>query len=354
MKKIVLGLVCSLLLFTGCKQEKVQKEEIKTVKVNKAVRYGEEKTTSFPGKVKAASEVNLAFRISGPIARIHVSEGEFVRKGQLLAAMDARDYEIQLAATEAEYTQVKAEAERIIKLHEKQSVADNDYDKAVYGLQQITAKYEAHKNALADTRLTAPFDGYIQKRYFDKEETVSAGMPIFSLISTEAPEVEINIPATDYIQRDKFHSFSCYFDIYPDLTFPLELISINRKANLNQLYTVRLRLVTAGSREVPSPGMSTMVKIAFQPEESELVSIPLSALFENDGQPCVWVYDGARRQVNRRPVRLSNIPADGTVILFEGLTVGEEVVAAGVHSLKEGDAVKVIPAVSSTNVGGLL
>ena len=39
----------------------------------------------------------------------------------------------------------------------------NDYDKAVAGIKQITAKYNAHKNALADTRLTAPFDGYIQK-----------------------------------------------------------------------------------------------------------------------------------------------------------------------------------------------
>jgi len=111
-------------------QREQQKETIRTVKVASAENYGEVKTATFPGKVKPASEVNLAFRISGPIAKIHVREGQFVRKGELLAEMDQRDYQLQLAATEAEYTQIKAEAERVIKLYEKQSVSENDYDKA--------------------------------------------------------------------------------------------------------------------------------------------------------------------------------------------------------------------------------
>lgn len=355
MKKILFICLCaSLLGSTGCKQDKEQKEVIKTIKVDSAITYGEKKTVSFPGKVKAASEVNLAFRISGPITKINVTEGQFVRKGQVIAEMDSRDYAIQLSATEAEYKQIKAEAERIIQLHERQSVSENDYDKAVSGLQQITAKYDAHKNALSDTKLKAPFDGYIQKRYFDSNETISAGMPVFSMISAGTPEVEIYIPAGEFIQRDQFDSYSCYFELYPNRTFPLELIAINRKANLNQLYTVRLRFNKEPDSPLPSPGMSTMVTIQYKPENATMVSIPLNAVFEINNSPTVWVYDSTQQRVNARAIRISEIMTDGTLTVSEGLRAGEKVVSAGVHHLSDGEKVKLLPQTTETNVGGLL
>lgn len=355
MRKIVIMSLCGLLLLSsGCKQQTKPKEVIKTVKVETVTTYGEKKAVSFPGKVKAASEIDLAFRISGPIVKINVTEGQFVHKDQVLAEMDSRDYAVQLSATEAEYKQVKAEAERIIRLYEKQSVSENDYDKAVSGLQQITAKYNAHQNALSDTKLRAPFDGYIQKRYFDRNETVSAGMPVFSMISAETPEVEINIPAGEFIQRDQFDLYSCYFEFYPHRTFPLELISINRKANLNQLYTVRLRFQEDTHSSMPSPGMSTMVTIQYKPENTAMVSIPLTAVFEIDHIPNVWVYDEAQQKINARTIRISEILTDGTLIVSEGLNAGEQVVSAGVHSLSDSEKVRLLPKATTTNVGGLL
>lgn len=354
MKVITLIGLSGSLLLAGCKYGETQKETVKTVKITTAVAYGEAKTSSFPGKVKAASEIDLSFRISGPITKVNVTEGQFVKKGDVIAEIDSRDYDIQFSATEAEYKQIKAEAERIIQLHERQSISDNDYEKAISGLRQITAKYNAHKNALGDTKLTAPFEGYIQKRYFNKAEVISAGMPVFSMISTEIPEIEINIPASEFIQRSKFNSYSCCFDIYPDQTFPLELIAINQKANLNQLYTVRLRMKPSTTSQRPSPGMSTMVTINMKSEQSNKVSIPLTAIFEENGNPTVWVYDSEQNKVHARNIRLWEIPNDGTAIVLEGLDPGEQVVSAGVYSLLNGDKVKLLPKISSTNVGGLL
>jgi RND family efflux transporter MFP subunit len=355
MRNILTGISCVVVLcMPSCMQREQQKETIRTVKVVSAENYGEVKTATFPGKVKPASEVNLAFRISGPIAKIHVREGQFVRKGELLAEMDQRDYQLQLAATEAEYTQIKAEAERVIKLYEKQSVSENDYDKARLGLQQITAKYEAHKNALEDTKLKAPFNGYIQKRFFDSNETVAAGMPVFSMFSSDVPEVEINIPASEYIKRDLFDKFECYFEIFPGKTFPLELISINHKANLNQLYTLRFRLEAEQGSQLPSPGMSTIVTIAYKPQSTGLVSIPITAVFEVDDQPTVWVCDTTVLTVNARKIKIDGVTNDGRVIVSGGLQAGEQVVSAGVRFLSDGDSVKLLAKPGKSNVGGLL
>ena len=86
---------------------------------------------------------------------------------------------IHIYATEAEYQQIKAEAERVMALYKDNGTTPNANDKAVYGLKQITAKYKHHKDQLAYTRLYAPFNGYVQKRLFEAHETIGAGIDVY-------------------------------------------------------------------------------------------------------------------------------------------------------------------------------
>ena len=106
---------------------------------------------TYPGKLQAASDVKLAFRVAGPIKDIYVQEGEYVRKGKLLARLDPRDYQLQYDAAQAEYIQVKGESERIMQLYQKKSIPVNEYDKAVAALKRVSALYNGQKNALEDT-----------------------------------------------------------------------------------------------------------------------------------------------------------------------------------------------------------
>ncbi len=337
--------LCVLVLCSACTHTGEKQEAVRSVKCDTAKLVGGYvEQSQYPGRVKAASEADVAFRVAGQIQQIAVSQGQFVRKGTVIARLDDRDYRTQLAATEAEYNRIKAEADRVIELYKKQSATPNDYDKAVYGLQQITAKLEAHRNALEDTRLKAPFDGYIQKRHFDAGETVSAGFPIVSMISSETPEVEINIPTADFIRRGEFRSATATIDIYPDQVYHLELIGINQKANLNQLYTTRFRI--EGSPR-PAPGMAAMVTIDYNTSTDALVQIPLSALNEDT----VWVVE--QNKVIRKPVTVKKLKSNGTV-LVNGLVDGEIVVSGGTNSLKEGQQVEILPGISETNQGGIL
>lgn len=355
MKKISLFLLLSIvgLMFACTNKKQEPKTTNLLVKYDTVRLYGNTPVVTFPGKVKASSDINMAFKVSGIISKMNVEVGSFVKKGQVLAEIDPRDYEIQLAATTAEYEQVKAEAERVIALYNKKSVAENDYDKAVYGLQQITAKYNAHKNALNDTKLLAPFDGYVQKKLFTPNETIGAGIPVISLINANIPEVEINIPLSEYIRRDRFDSFTCSFDIFQNQTFPLDLIGITQKANMNQLYTMRLRFRDLKNLTTPTPGMLTTVTINLKLENSIMKSIPLSAIFEKDDHSCVWVYDTASETVNLRRITLDKIKKNGVVLVSEGLNQGEIVVTAGVHSLNEGQKVTLLLPTTSSNIGGV-
>lgn len=350
---ILFCMLAVLLAATSCGNR--QPEEADTANV-RLVMVENADTTSvqeFPGRVKASEEVNLSFKVSGTLMNVYVDEGSAISAGQLIAEIDPRDYRLQLDATEAEYLNVRAEAERVIALYADSVSTADAYDKARYGLQQITAKYENAQNQLADTRIYAPFNGTVQKRLFDPPTVIAAGMPVVTLISGGRQEIEINIPASTYINRHNIESFYATFDIIPDRRIPLSLISIAPMANANQLYTVRLALPQDVSPR-PSPGMNTMVSIAIADTEGAKMKIPSSALFTKDGASCVYVYDHATGTVKSCAVTVERLHLDGSAIIAQGLSAGDLVVAAGVHKLTDNQEVRPMTAESETNVGGLL
>lgn len=338
--KIVLLIIASVLVIS-CKQGSSSKESLRMVKCSEvAVAENYNTTVQFPGKVVAACDVNLSFRVAGIIDRVVVNEGDYVAKGDVIALMDKRDYELQLTATQAEYDAVKGEVDRVVELYKKESVTDNDYEKAVNGLKRIEAKLESHKNALNDTELRAPFSGRVQKKMFNRGEAVSAGMPIVSFISTESPEVIINLPAANYIKRNDILSAEAKIDLYPNVAFPLTLIGTAPKANLNQLHATHFLIKGVGDI-LPTPGMSVMATLEYKSEFTEMMSVPFSAVVESNGNSYVWIVKEGK--VERREVTIKEIKTDGTAFIVGSVSVGESVVVAGVNSIKEGQLVSVMP-----------
>lgn len=344
----------SLLSLVSCNNREQEAKAFQTVKIDTVAAADEQTFLQYPGKVKAAQDISLSFRVSGTIQKIYVEDGARVHQGQLLAELDPTDYQVQLDATEAEYKQIKADAERVMALYKDNGTTPSANDKAVYGLKQITAKYRHHKDQLEYTRLYAPFNGFVQKRLFDAHETIGAGMPVLSMISGGMPEVEINLPAAEYIRREQFDKYHCTFDVYPGQTYPLKLISITPKANANQLYTVRLQLL-ADVQPLPSPGMNTMVTIYCNKEDSHRLSVPNGAILQKDGKAQVFVYNPSDNKVDSREVTLLRLTSNGrSLISSEYLKPGELVIASGVHHIRNGETVKPLPPTTPTNIGGLL
>ncbi|MCR9011061.1 efflux RND transporter periplasmic adaptor subunit [Gabonibacter chumensis] len=343
----------ALFVVESCRRAAPGLEIPQLVKTAEIQKYEGESSTNYPGKIKAASDVKLAFRVAGPIIRFRAKEGEYVKKGQVLAEIDPRDYKLQFDATAAEYKQIKGESERVMELYRRKSVPVNDYDKAVAALKRITALYEAHRNALNDTKLRAPFDGYIQKKFFDAHEIVNQGLPVLSMINDNYFEIDIDIPSSDYIRRENFVSSYCVADVYPGTKIPLELLEIAQQANYNQLFKVRFRLKPEQKLNIAA-GMSATVTIDFMPGKDDLALIPISALFQKDGKSYVWSYEKKEGKISKSLVEIVEIQKDGMVLVQSELLPGSWIVTAGVNHLKEGQKVRQLPPVSTSNVGKLL
>jgi RND family efflux transporter MFP subunit len=284
-----------------------------------------------------------------------VKEGDHVRKGQVVAVMDSRDYRVQLAATQAEYAQVKADAERVMALYAEGNTTASNNDKARYGLEQITQKLANHRNQLADTQLRSTIDGFVQTKFHESGETVGAGMPVVGLFGSGDTEVEIKISATDFANIDKFSDFNCKFDVTGDEAFPLAVTRVSQEANSSQLYTVRLKFTGAIDHKKITPGMTTMVYAERAGGDAAgVVDVPASAVLSEDGKTQVFVYDAKSGTVQARSVSVSAVNRDGTMQVKGGVKSGDQVVAAGVHHISDGQKVRLLQKPTASNVGGLL
>lgn len=346
--------VSALILLTGCGKKQEAAKDVRLVNVVETVDAASQAPVKFAGKTRAAETVNVAFRVSGSILKMHVKEGDYVRRGQLVAEMDPRDYRLQVQATQAEYEQIKADCERVIALYNEGNTTVQNYDKARYGLEQITQKLSNHKNQLADTRLTAPIDGYIQTKFHETGETVGAGMPVVSIFGSNDIEVEIKLPSSDFSHRDQLVDFNCSFDIVPGVTFPLQVVRVSQEANASQLYTMRLRISGTFDRHMITPGLTTMVTARRTSESSGVINVPSPAVFNLKGQTYVFVYEKNSSKVTKQSVHVSSINRDGTTSIDDGLKSGIQIVSSGVHHLSDGDYVEVIKSNRKSNVGGLL
>ena len=117
--------------------------------------------------MEAVEYVKLAFRVNGQIIQLPVIEGQKVKKGQLIAAIDPRDIALQYAATKSAYETASAQVERNKRLLSRQAISVQEYEISLANFQKAKSRVtNTSANNMRDTKLTAPFDGSIEKRWW--------------------------------------------------------------------------------------------------------------------------------------------------------------------------------------------
>ena len=343
---LVMALLCS------CSGRTTSEPFVQSVSLTKPVVLGNETVHTYSGIVRAAHEVSLGFKTAGQIARIHVSEGDYVQQGQLLAELDDADYQLAVKALQIQYDQLRDEVERTGQLFRQQSVSVNDYEKAAASLQQLGVQLQANRNKLDYTKLYAPTDGYIQTVNFSPAEMVDAGTALFTLLDVSRLEVEVSIPAGEYLRRDRFTGFTCRAAGL-EQEMPMRLGGITPKADGTQLYHLTLSFAGRPDRRLTA-GMNVEVGITVaDTAQTGGFGVPPGAVFLDGETPCVWVFK-ADSTIERRPVTLRDMDSEGRAVVIDGLTAGDRIVRAGVSALEEGEKVRVVDTPSQTNAGGLL
>lgn len=341
--------LAATLLLAACGQKKEDNVHVVRPVKTAVVESRTEIRKDFSGIVEAVNYVRLAFRVSGQIIDLPVVEGQRVKKGQLIAAIDPRDLALQYAADKAAYETAAAQVERNKRLLARQAISVQEYEISLANYQKAKSAYELSNNNMRDTRLTAPFEGSIEKRLVENYQRVNAGEGIVQLVNTRKLRIKFTIPdAYLPLLQARGQRFQVEFDTYRGHIFNAKLeeyldvstdgtgipvtITIDDPAFDHALYEVK-------------PGFTCSIRFTADVGpylEETMTIVPLSAVFgeSNGKQAYVWVLNG--NQVNRREVTVYSPTGDAQVFISAGLKAGETVVTAGVYQLVEGETVREI------------
>ncbi len=364
MKRLITNITAMIVLLAlfACSED-VAKDQVKSklVKLYEIEDITRTEIRSFAGTVVEDKRANLSFRIAAPISAILVEEGQYVKLGQVLARLDDRDYQLQYSAVEAQFKQISNEVARIETLYNKGNVSVNDYEKAKSALSQITAKYESMQNSLNDIELVAPYSGFIQDIFFEKGEIVNAGLPVISMISDKNFQIQCDIPASVYVNRDRFSAYTVTLETSPHTKIPLDLVNIKHKSNLNSLYRIFFKVKDNADFSVSmAVGMDCEIEITYQIErgnQENVIKVPMESIVQTESESYVWLCvqnNQSKYIVNKRIIKIIGIDESGLVMISDGLKAGDKIVKAGVHELKDKQEVEPVKAITPSNYGGLL
>lgn len=343
MKKIYLFAISVMLLATSCGHKK--EGDVTLIRPVKTATASSQSVIrkDFSGIVEAVEYVKLAFRVSGQVINLPVVEGQRVKKGQLIAAIDPRDISLQYAADKAAYETAAAQVERNKRLLGRQAISVQEYEISVANYQKAKSAYELSSNNMRDTKLTAPFDGSIEKRLVENYQRVNSGEGIVQLVNTQKLRIKFTVPDDYlYLLRAKDVTFKVVFDTYPDTVFNAKLeeyldistagtgipvtITIEDPAFNRSLYDVK-------------PGFTCKIKLASDVApflEEKLVNIPLSAIFGESENQKTYVWVVKDNKVSKREVTVYSPTGEANALISTGVQPGETIVIAGVHQLVEG------------------
>lgn len=314
---------------------------------------GASEVKSFSGIIRETNDISLGFKVPGQISHIYVKEGDYVRKGQLVAVLDDVDYKLAVSASEIQCKQLSDEVTRLKSLYEGKSVSANDYEKAVAGLRQVEIQLQSNRNQLKYTSLYSPVDGYVRSVNFAQAEMVDAGTSVVSVLDVQKMKVEVNIPAELYSRREAIGDIYCCLASDKKENFKMNIINIVPKADGVQLYKMQLAFDGKISDKKLTSGMNVEVRMQVNSTLSAgEFSLPTHSIFQDNGETYVWVLD-EKSEVHKCKVSVVGLDKDGNAIVA-GLKGTEQIVKAGVSSLNEGEKVNVIEQPSETNKGGLI
>lgn len=298
----------------------------------------------FAALTTADDAVNLAFKIGGRVVDIPVAKGVMVKRGELLAELDGRDVALQVESARAAYTEARLRYERAVRLLEHDAISRQEVESLENTMTQARSAYENVLDLQNDTRITAPFDGVVERTYVDAFQRVASGETIVRVVNPVSTTVGFTAPESIVtILSDSTTRFSVEFDAYPDVQFKAVIKSFARTSSDALGFPVSLRLVDVDTlRYKISPGMTCIATVTTPQGDVHAVSLPLTAIYAPvSGGDYVWVVDSDNR-VELRRVILGVPVGRSSIEILSGIDAGDRVVVAGVYKLKEGDSVRII------------
>ncbi len=336
-----------LLLLAACKEEKADAEITRPV-LSIVAAFSPAVQSEFTGTIEPRYSTDLGFQVLGRIVSRKVDIGDRVQKDELIALLDPKIYEFSvnaakasLTSAEAQLTNAKASELRFEALSKSGVSSASELDAARQAKETAeatvsNAKAELQKaeEQLGYTRLTASFDGVVTAVEAEVGQVVAAGETIMTVARIDQRDAIIDIPES-MVNRLKDSDFIVTLQAFDAQPVKAKVREIAPQAD-SVTRTRRIRMTLDNPSD--SYRLGSIVTARSLDHETAVMSLPLSALLEEDGKSFVWVVDEAQKRVRKQPISIGRKTGHEFIVL-EGVDPGMRIVTAGVHALTDGQEI---------------
>lgn len=313
---------------------------VKTIRVKPSTIL---KTLEVTGSVEAFTTAKLASPAEGPIENIYVREGDFVKKGEILATIGRKSGVVALIKSLRE--ELKKEEDNlkaVAHLVETKALPAEQLDFARSSYEKVKAQLVKAEESAKDYAVIAPWDGLVSTVKFKNGEFVAPRTTILEIYDPNSLVIQTGIPENYAVDIKEGMAVDISLDAYPNKRL---------KGQISRIYPyldTKLRTRTAEISVSESitllPGMFARLKIILDRIENGVL-VPYDSLIDtNKGLKVFVVKDSA---LEERKVKIG-IETEEGVQIISGVSVGEIIVTSGADKLKNGTKVKPI-AISETS-----
>ncbi|WP_424428980.1 efflux RND transporter periplasmic adaptor subunit [Parasphingorhabdus sp.] len=342
--RTIISIFVGLVFLTGCgvgeQAEKPQSNGPIPAAVTTVQPASENELIVAAGTVRLRRETSLGFTTGGKVVSVGFEEGDQVKRGAILAALDNSNVAADLSAARAERDLAEAELGRIEKLFKDGWVTKARLEQSEAAARAARARIRSTEFASRTASIRAPGNGIILTRNIDAGQIVAAGTTALVLGEIDKGFV-LRVPMTDSDAARVRVGMPAKVLISAISDLPIDAVISEKDARADERTgTFEVSFLLPGNGRLRS-GQLGKVEIAVSRNSSSTFVVPANAIFGvRTGEGLVFVVD-AKNRVKQRNVDIGKL-TDKNLEILAGLKEGEVIVTRGVEKLRDGDLIKPI------------
>jgi membrane fusion protein (multidrug efflux system) len=298
---------------------------------------------NLPGVVQPWTRLEVKAQVAGKIEEILVQEGDQVKKGQLIARIESKDYQIALDSAKATYNLAQANLARNETLRSKGISTQANLEEQQNQLRQAKAALEQAELQLSRCQITAPLAGVISRRDAEVGVLLNSLMPasVVEIIALDRVKAVIAIPESDVAAIRKLSKVEVELQALGNEKI-MGSVHFLASAPESQAQSYRLELALDNPEHRILPGMFVRANLIKTVHE-QAVAVPLYAVISRNNEQFVYLEE--KGIAHKKAVKIGFMEG-WQVLITSGLKAGDKIIIEGHRSVEEGQTVKVVKAVT--------
>lgn len=310
------------------------------VQVQRAELCSANRSFAYSGTIEAAESTPLSFGVTGTVSRVFVSEGDFVRKGQLLAELNDATMKNAFEMTQAALERAEDGYKRLKPMYDKGSLPEIKFVEVETGLQQARAAAAISQKNLDDCNLYTTVDGFVGTRSIEPGMNVLPGLTAISLLSIDKVFARVSVSENEIAQIEKGRQVSITVGALGGRTYQGVVEEIGVLAD-PIAHTYKIKIGLSNKDHAIKPGMICEVRISTSDAIDGIVVPNQAVRVDERGKTFVFSVEGTHTNASRKYVETGRLINEG-IEIRSGLKGGELVVVAGQQKLVDNSPVQIV------------